>query len=110
MKHMSLGHELPFALLNVELWRCWRRRCGYYYVGHFVDRDKGDGFCCRPTCETDSSYYRGDLCYAGYTTKCFEVLGGGVFPDVIHCVQSNFRIDGLSFCGVNTSLVLRVLT
>ena len=41
MEHVSLGRKLPFTLLKLELWRCWRERCGCYYTGHFVDQDAG---------------------------------------------------------------------
>ena len=75
MGHVYLGRKLPFALLNLELWRCWRERCGCYYAGHFVDGDDGDGFCCLPAFETNNRYYRDDLCYAGHTTIFFEVFG-----------------------------------
>ena len=73
---MSLGRKLPFALLKLELWRCWREHCGCEYASHFVDQDEGDGLYCRPAFETGSCYYyRGDRYYAGYTTNSFEVLG-----------------------------------
>ena len=76
MEHVSLGRKLQHALLNfLELWRCWRERCSCYNASHFVDGDEGDGFCCRPASETDNRYFRGELCYAGYTTNLFGVLG-----------------------------------
>ena len=78
MEYVSLGRKLSFALLKLELWRCWREHCGCCYTGHFVDQDEGDGLCFSPAFEIDSRYSRGDRYYAGYTTN-FEVLGGG-FP------------------------------
>ena len=36
MEHVSIGRKLPFALLKLELWRCWREHWGVYYAGDFV--------------------------------------------------------------------------
>ena len=83
---MSLGCELPFALLKLELWRCWREHCGCYYAGHFVDGDEGDGFCCRPDFETDSSRlsvlsWRSVLCRLHH--KFSRGVGRGFFPGIV---------------------------
>ena len=72
---MFPGRTRSFVFLKFELWWCWRVCCGCYYADHLVDRDKGDEVCCRPAFETDSRYYRGDLCYASYTTIVSVVLG-----------------------------------
>ena len=53
---------------------------------------------------------RRDRYYARYTTKFFEVLGEFLPPISFPCVYSKFRIYGLTFCSVNRSLLLRVLT
>ena len=82
MEHVSLGRTLPFLLLKLELWRCWRKHCGCFFAGHFVEQDEGDGLCCRPAFETDNRYCRVDRSYAGFATNSFEVLGE-VFPDII---------------------------
>ena len=86
MEHVSLEPKLPFALLKLELWRCWCERCDCYYAGHFIDQNEGDGLYCRPAFETDSRYDRGDRYYAGYTTKYLEVSGEVSSPTSFPCV------------------------
>ena len=60
--------------------------------------------------DTNSRYYLGDLLYVRCTRVVLEVSGEVISPTLFPCVQSNFRIDGLSFCSVSRLLLLRVLT
>ena len=92
IEHVSLGRKIPFALLKLELRRCWRKHYGCYCAGHLVDQDEGDGLCCRPAFETDSiRYYRGDWYFAGFTTILFGVLGEVFSPTSFPCVYSNLE-------------------
>ena len=83
MEHVSLGLELLFALLKLELWRCWHEHCGCCYAVRCVGQDEDDGLCCRSSFEIDTRYYRGDRYYTGSTMILFEVLGEFFFPDIV---------------------------
>ena len=82
MEHVSLGRKLPFALLNWDLWRCWRECCGCYYVGHLGDRDEGGGFDVVPLLRPTVAIIMA-ICVMQATPRLFPRCWARFFPDIV---------------------------